>query len=42
MDGQLERNNQWVETYLRFFVNHQQDKWAEYLPLAEFAHNSSV
>jgi hypothetical protein len=39
-DGQSERNNQWVETYLRFFVNHQQDNWAEYLPIAEFAHNN--
>jgi hypothetical protein len=39
-DGQSERNNQWVETYLRFFVNHQQNNWAEYLPLAEFAHNN--
>jgi hypothetical protein len=29
-----------VETYLQFFVNHQQDNWAEYLPLAEFAHNN--
>ena len=39
-DGQSERNNQWVETYLRFFVNHQQNNWAAYLPVAEFAHNS--
>jgi hypothetical protein len=39
-DGQSERNNQWVETYLRFFVNHQQDNWADYLPIAEFAHNN--
>ena len=38
-DGQSERNNQWVETYLRFFTNHQQTDWAEHLPLAEFAHN---
>jgi transposase InsO family protein len=39
-DGQSERNNQWVETYLQFFVNHQQNNWAEYLPLTEFAHNN--
>src|SRR6201996_7962176 len=39
-DGQSERTNQWVETYLRFFVNYQQDDWAQYLPLAEFAHNN--
>ena len=40
MDGQSERNNQWVETYLRFFTNHQQTDWATHLPLAEFAHNN--
>ena len=39
-DGQSERTNQWLETYLRFFVNYQQDNWAAYLPLAEFAHNN--
>jgi hypothetical protein len=39
-DGQSEQNNQWVEMYLRFFVNHQQSNWVEYLPLAEFAHNN--
>jgi hypothetical protein len=36
-DGQLEWTNQWVEQYLRFWVNHQQDNWHHYLPLAEFA-----
>ena len=39
-DGQSERNNQWVETYLRFFTNHQQTDWAAHLPLAKFAHNN--
>ena len=39
-DGQSERTNQWIEQYLRFWVNHQQDNWNHYLPLAEFAHNS--
>ena len=39
-DGQSERNNQWVETYLRFFTDHQQTNWAERLPMAEFAHNN--
>ena len=39
-DGQSERTNQWLETYLSFFVNYQQDNWAMYLPLAEFAHNN--
>ena len=39
-DGQSEQTNQWIEQYLRFWVNHQQDNWNHYLPLAEFAHNS--
>ena len=39
-DGQSEQTNQWLETYLRFFVNYQQDDWVQYLPLAEFAHNN--
>ena len=39
-DGQSKRNNQWVETYLCFFTNHQQDNWAAYLPIAEFTHNN--
>ena len=39
-DGQTERMNQWVETYLRSFVNNCQNNWSALLPLAEFAHNS--
>ena len=39
-DGQSERSNQWLEQYLRFWVDHQQTNWHHYLPLAEFAHNS--
>jgi len=39
-DGQAERANQWVETYLRMWVNDQQNDWADYLPHAEFTHNS--
>ena len=41
-DGQTERANQEVEQYLRVFVNHRQDDWAEWLPLAEFCHNNRV
>ena len=37
---QSDRTNQWLETYLRFFVNYQQDDWVAYLPLAEFAHKN--
>ena len=39
-DGQSERTNQWLEQYLRFWVNERQDDWARYLPIAEFAHNN--
>ncbi|KAH8145396.1 uncharacterized protein LAJ45_10679 [Morchella importuna] len=30
-----------MEQYLRGYVNYQQDNWAEFLPLAEFAHNNA-
>ncbi len=39
-DGQSERTNQWLEQYLRFWVNERQDNWHAYLPLAEFVHNN--
>ncbi len=39
-DGQLERTNQWLEQYLRFWINERQDNWHSYLPLVEFAHNN--
>jgi hypothetical protein len=39
-DRQSERSNQWLEQYLRFWVNEHQDNWVQYLPLAEFAHNN--
>ena len=42
MDGQTERVNQEIEAYLRVFVNHRQDDWADWLPLAEFAYNNRV
>ena len=41
-DGQSERTNQWLEQYLRFWVNERQDNWAAYLPLAEFTHNNWI
>ncbi|SJL04345.1 uncharacterized protein ARMOST_07711 [Armillaria ostoyae] len=41
-DGQTERVNQEIEKYLRIFVNFWQDDWADWLPLAEFAHNNRV
>ncbi|OJT06055.1 Transposon Tf2-12 polyprotein [Trametes pubescens] len=39
-DGLTERTNQTLETYLRAYVFYQQDDWADYLPLAEFAFNN--
>ncbi|SJL16145.1 uncharacterized protein ARMOST_19664 [Armillaria ostoyae] len=39
-DGQTERINQEVEKYLRIFINYHQNDWADWLPLAEFAHNN--
>ena len=39
-DGQSERMNQWVETFLRFVTNYKQDDWARWLPMAQFAHNN--
>ena len=41
-DGQTERANQEVEQYLRVFVNHRQDDWAEWLALAEFCYNNRI
>ena len=34
-DGQSERMNQWVETYLRHFTNARQNNWSDLLPMAE-------
>ena len=42
MDGQTERVNQEIEAYLRVFVSHRQDDWADWLPLAEFAYNNHL
>ncbi|ERF68925.1 hypothetical protein EPUS_09503 [Endocarpon pusillum Z07020] len=39
-DGQSERVNQAMETYLRSYVNYMQDDWAEWIALAEFAMNN--
>jgi hypothetical protein len=41
-DGQTERMNAGMEQYLQVFVNHQQDDWVQWLPLAEFAANNAV
>ncbi len=39
-DGAMERANQCLEEYLRFFTNYHQTDWAEWLPIAEFALNN--
>lgn len=41
-DGQTERSNQTLETYIRHFTSHRQDDWAEWLPMAEFTFNNST
>jgi hypothetical protein len=40
-DGQTERTNQQIESYLRTYTNYQQDDWADLLPIAEFAYNNA-
>jgi len=42
MDGQTERLNAGMEEHLRIFVNHQQDDWVQWLPLAEFTTNNGI
>lgn len=41
-DGQTERTNQTVETFLRHFVSDRQDDWFHLLPIAELVFNNSV
>ena len=41
-DGQTERQNQELETYLRIYMNYQQDNWVDLLPYAEYAYNSKT
>src|SRR5258705_9897176 len=41
-DGQMEQVNQEIKAYLRVFVSHRQDDWADWLPLAEFAYNNRI
>ena len=40
-DGQTERVNQVIEDILRAYCSHEPKKWIQYLPLVEFAYNSS-
>ena len=41
-DGQMERMNQELEQYLRFFMEHWQKDWPEWLVLAKFAVNNKA
>jgi len=42
MDGISDNSNKMVVRYLRGFATHDQANWDDYLPLAEYAYNSSV
>ena len=36
MNGQMERINQEIRTFLRHYVNYQQNNWTEWLAATEF------
>ena len=38
-DGQTERINQEIGTFLRHYMNYQQDNWTDWLSAAEFQYN---
>ena len=42
MDGQMEQMNQKLEQYLRFFIEHRQKDWPEWLASAEFTMNNKT
>ena len=41
-DGETERVNQELETYLRLFAANKPEEWSKLLPMVEFAHNSAT
>jgi Integrase zinc binding domain len=41
-DGQSECTNQTLEATLRVYCNHQQDNWAQWLPILQYALNSQA
>ena len=41
-DGEMERVNQELETYLCIFCDGHPEKWADLLPMAEFSYNSVI
>jgi len=38
-DGQTERINQEIGTFLQHYINYQQDNWMEWIAAAEFQYN---
>ena len=38
-DGETERLNQEVETYLQIFCGSNPETWVDHIPMAEFVHN---
>ena len=38
-DGQSEHTNQWLEQYLQFWCEEEQDNWHKWLLVTEYAHN---
>jgi len=38
-DGQIERINQEIGTFLQYYVNYQQENWTDWLAAAEFQYN---
>ena len=41
-DGQTERTNRTMKTYLRIYANHQQNNWVSLLPMAQLAYNNKI
>jgi len=39
-DRQMEQINQEIGTFLRHYINYQQDNWTEWLAAAEFQYNN--
>jgi len=39
-DGQLEKMNQHIETALQIYCNYQQNNWAKWLPIVQYAINA--
>jgi hypothetical protein len=41
-DGQTERTNRTMKTYLRIYSNMRQDNWVQLLPMAQLAYNNKL